>query len=70
MSIITSFTSYEYGITAVVSQHKEIYQVRLLDDESGNFVPIIHNFLNLDDAIRYGKGLVTPDPGPVTMCIL
>lgn len=69
MEKIAHLSNLEEGMTVVICKAQASYTVHVLDEESGNYLPIVRHYPDFETAISYARAFVSPQDKPLTVRI-
>ena len=67
MEKIAHLSNLEEGMTVVICKAQASYSVHMLDEESGNYLPVVRHYPDLESAMTYARALINPEDKTLTV---
>lgn len=69
MEKIAHLSNFAEAMSVVICKGPCSYSVHVLDEESGNYLPMVRHYPDLDTAMSYARAFVSPQDKPLTVRI-
>lgn len=69
MEKIAHLSNFAEAMTVVICKGQTSYSVHVLDEESGNYLPIVRHYPDFETAMSYARAFVSHQDKPLTVRI-